>query len=251
MHRFLSTIEEKTEKVQTPISYRSTKRRIFELLLLLLVFFIPGLIWQKQPAVQGNQALYMLQSITIALPQVLMIAYLLWIEPNQIDRKRTLAGLGITWPRWNDLLSSVAIYLGIAALLLVVSTLLALLPEKGRELLNTGFRWRLDDAGLIPLALVFCLSTAYREELFFRAYLLTRLEQLGLPAPIALILSTMLFAAGHLYQGFLGSIVALIIGFYFGLFFQKRRNLHQIALAHAFYNLSVLVLTAITDSNLV
>ena len=221
MSRFLSTIKEKSKKVHTLKSNQSSKRRIFELLLLLLVFFLPGLIWQKQSAGQGNPAHYMIQSITIALPQVLMIAYLLWIEPDQIDRQRSLAVLGITWPRWSDLLSSLAIYLGIAALLLTVSTLFALLPEKGRELLNTGFRWRLDDAGLIPLALVFCLSTAYREELFFRAYLLTRLEQLGLPAPIALILSTLLFAAGHLYQGFLGSIVALIIGFYFGLFFQK------------------------------
>ena len=98
------------------------------------------------------------------------------------------------------------------------------------------------DWRLIPLALVFAVVTGYREELFFRGYLITRFTEMGVPAPAAVGVGALLFALGHIYQGSGGFAAALILGVLFGLLFVQRRNLHRLAVAHALYN--ALVLTA-------
>ena len=72
-------------------------------------------------------------------------------------------------------------------------------------------------------------------------------RQLALAPWLALILSCLLFAAGHLYQGLTGLIIALVQGVYFGMLFLKLGNLHALAIAHALYNLTVLILTLYAD----
>jgi membrane protease YdiL (CAAX protease family) len=133
------------------------------------------------------------------------------------------------------------VFAGAAAVLLVAALLLRLIPGADRQFLSGGFRYRLGDWRLAPLALLFGLVIGYREELFFRGYLLTRLAEAGVPAALAVAGSTLLFAMGHLYQGPAGFVTALALGAYFGALFTRRRNLHRLALAHGFYNAAVLV----------
>jgi membrane protease YdiL (CAAX protease family) len=116
-----------------------------------------------------------------------------------------------------------------------------------RRRLAGGYRWHLQDARLLPLAAAFSLLTGYREELFFRAYLLTRLRQSGLPAAAAVAASGLLFASGHAYQGLAGLAVALALGLYFAVAFTRLGNLHRVAWAHALYNLTVLAATLLGD----
>ena len=60
--------------------------------------------------------------------------------------------------------------------------------------LTRGYRWGLQSAAQIPLAILFGITAGYREEFFFRSYLLGRLEELGVGS-LAVAASTALFAA--------------------------------------------------------
>jgi hypothetical protein len=192
-------------------------------------------------------AAYTAQSILISLPQILLIVYILWLQRDW-ENAVPLSAFGLVRLRTRDLLYGLVVYLGIFALLIPLSYLLALLPTRLQDLLEEGYRWKLSNPALIPLVIVFSIVVGYREELFFRAYLLTRFHELALSPAVGLALSCLLFAAGHLYQGLAGLIVALVQGIYFGLIFIKTGNLHSIALAHGLYNLTVLLLTLFTDS---
>jgi membrane protease YdiL (CAAX protease family) len=220
-------------------------QNIVEMALLFLAFYLPGFLGFEPALGQeaGQFARVVGQYLLAAIPQVLLLLYILWLRERQ-EAPGVRAGFqafGIVRPRGMDLLYALAIFVGLMALLLALNLLLSLLPEGGRALFRQGFRWRLTRPLLVPLALVFGLVTGYREELFFRCYLLTRLGQLSLPPAAAVALSTLVFAGGHLYQGAAGFLVAAVQGAYFAVLFQRMRNLHRLALAHALYNGLVLV----------
>ena len=94
----------------------------------------------------------------------------------------------------------------------------------------------------IPLLLLFSLATGYKEEIFFRSYLLTVFTSAGVKFSTIALISTCLFALLHSYGGIIGVLIALINGFIFCYVFKKTRNVHVIAIAHALYNFTVLVL---------
>lgn len=214
---------------------RKPLQDILEMILLFLAFFLPGFLYPQTPE---DLAAFMTRSTLIAVPQVLLLLYLLWLREGQ-----SWGRYGVAAPRGRDLLPALAIFAGLISLLLVAAAVLRLLPFVPRRLLEQGFRFRLDRPTLLPLAGVFALTSAYREELFFRCYLITRLRQLGLPSWVAAASSTALFAAGHLYQGLSGLIVATLLGACFALVFLRLRNLHRLAIAHGLYNLTVLAAT--------
>jgi len=221
------------------------KRNLVELLLIFSAFYLPGLLWSS-PAPQDDPvrlAWYLVQYLTAVPPQLALFAYLLHLRGQVDGPGSTWADFGVFRPRPADLLWALLVALGILLLLGLLGLAIAALPGGARRFFQSGFRWRLTDARLLPLALLFCLVTGYREELFFRAYLLTRLAQAGLPAFLAVAASSLLFAAGHAYQGPTGFAVALLMGVYFALVFLRLRNLHRLAWAHALYNAVVLLIT--------
>jgi membrane protease YdiL (CAAX protease family) len=239
----------------------SVRQDLLELTLLFLAFYLPGLLFVQQSLQRASQelGLYMAQSILVALPQLLLFLYVLWLrerpageptggepaggeptgQPEAKASPWTHFGLGRF--RGRHLLQGLLLFGGIAALLLILGLIASLVPPGGRELLRGGFRWQLRDWRLLPLVLVFGVVTGYREELFFRGYMITRLCDLGAPGAAAVAASSLLFAAGHLYQGVSGLAVALALGVYFGVFFLRRRDVHRLALAHALYNTAILV----------
>ena len=93
----------------------------------------------------------------------------------------------------------------------------------------------------MPLALAFVLISAYREELYFRAYLLTVLEEIATPPWLAVLTSALLFGLGHLYQGWLAAVTALLIGVGFALLYRHRPSVHRLAWAHAAFNREIVV----------
>lgn len=95
---------------------------------------------------------------------------------------------------------------------------------------------------LIPLILASSALTGYAEELFFRAYLLRRLAQAGLSSSWAIAASTLIFAGAHGIQGIAGLATAATLGLLFALRFERGRDLHEIAIAHAAYNAAVFIL---------
>lgn len=101
---------------------------------------------------------------------------------------------------------------------------------------------------LLWLAIVWT-AAAFGEEMFFRGYLVTRLQAVfgaGLPGAIlAVALSALIFGYGHLYyQGWRGAVVTGGIGLAFGsMFLLFRRNLWPLILLHG--TVDTLTFTAI------
>jgi membrane protease YdiL (CAAX protease family) len=227
---------------------RQARQNLLELALVFAGFYLPGLLWpDASREATADLGLYMARFLAVAAPQVLLLAYLIWVRGSQAPGGSVWAEFGIPRPRGVDLLWALALLAGAFLLLASAGLVLGLLPEEARRRLAGGFRWRLPDTRLLPLAAAFSLLTGYREELFFRSYLLTRLRQAGLPSAAAVAVSGLLFASGHAYQGLLGLGVALALGLYLAVVFTRLHNLHRVAWAHALYNLTVLAATLLGD----
>jgi len=228
---------------QSPASDTERKQSatiLFEIILVFITFFLPGFLYSYPETTGFNTTAYMLQFLSISIPQILFMGYLIWLQ-----KPLKFIDFGISKPRAGDIPLALLIYVGIFALLLAAALIIQLLPRSGRLALESGFRWRLASWSQLPLALIFSLATGYREELFFRAYLLTRFSQLGVNPYFGVLAGTLLFSLGHLYQGPAGLIVAFIQGIYFGLIFLHKKNIHLLALAHTLYNLTILAITLV------
>ena len=77
------------------------------------------------------------------------------------------------------------------------------------------------------------LSAGTCEELVYRGYLQRQLWSLTSSLSLALILQSMIFAVGHIYQGWKPALVTAIYGLIFGLVAAWRRSIIPGALAHA------------------
>ena len=211
-----------------------------EALLLFLVLFLPGYLSQPAAAsaTPADTVRAMLQSVIFGVPQVLLMLHLLRLQPEV-----PLEHFGLYRPRVRDALRAAG--------------RLPRFPRTGgpvRRRHGAGARApgagrRRGTAGAshsgwqLPLALVFGLTAGYREELYFRAYLLGRFEQAGIPRTAGVAASTALFALGHLYEGVLGVALALVMGLYFSLVYLRSRSLHVPAVAHGLFNAALLALS--------
>ncbi|MDR1047822.1 MAG: CPBP family intramembrane metalloprotease [Treponema sp.] len=97
-------------------------------------------------------------------------------------------------------------------------------------------------AGWILLC-ISCLSTGYLEESYFRFYLLNKLEEAGSSVSIRVLVSTLLFAVCHIYEGPLGLLNSILAALILSAGYTRYRSLHGIALAHGTYNFIAYVLS--------
>ncbi len=208
-------------------------RLLLETLLLFSTFFLPGYLGQAAmaPSLASDPVAAMLQVVAFGIPQLLLMVYLVSVQPDG-----ALDNWGIVALRPRDgariallLACSMAVIIGFMGLL-------RLLPPHLAGLLYRGYRWGLGRPSQIPLAVLFGLTVGYREEFFFRAYLLRRLDQAGMPTWAGLALSTALFSAGHLYEGILGVVLAVCLGALFSIAYLRHRSLHVVAISHGLYN---------------
>jgi membrane protease YdiL (CAAX protease family) len=182
----------------------------------------------------------MFMAIATAVPQLLLMIYVTLL-PRGEDPERW----GLVAIRRSDVWKIVLLFL--CALAVVAGFLAAVLALPGHwsRALSKGYRWGLRDAFQLPVAIIFGFAIGYREEFFFRSYLLRRLEELGLGPVPAVAVSTALFAIGHYYEGALGIAIAAVLGVLFSLAYLRWRSLHLIAIAHALYNTAALSLSLV------
>ena len=213
-------------------------RVLTEMLLLFAAFFLPGYAAQGFFSGSGpSMDLLMAQSIIAGVPQFLLMAYV------AITAGPTAPG------RWGfvrfeprDALRTAALLLGCFAAVTPFMVLVISLPSDAAHSLTQGYRWGLQKASQIPLALLFGITAGYREEFFFRSYMLGRLEELGLQVPVAVAVSTAVFAIGHVYEGLLAVLITASLGVLLSFSWLRRRSLHVVAIAHGLYNTVVLCL---------
>jgi len=211
---------------------------IAEILLFFGAFFLPGYAAQGLFAPPDSATnLLMFQSVLTGVPQFLLMA---WVVTARDQTPPARWGLVKLEPR--DVLRTALLILGcFAAVMPFVVLLIALPPEASRSL-GRGYRWGLQSAAQIPVAMLFGLTAGYREEFFFRAYLLGRLDELGLNVPAAVAVSTTVFCLGHVYEGPLAVAVTAVLGVLLSAAWLRRRSLHVVAIAHGAYNALVLCL---------
>jgi membrane protease YdiL (CAAX protease family) len=208
------------------------------MLLFFTAFFLPGYAAQAfMTAAPTSMSWVMVQSIVSGIPQFLLMVYV-------------VIGTGAGGPaRWGfvrfeprDALRSAVLLLGCFAVVSPFAALVVALPPDVAGSLTRGYRWGLQGAAQIPLALCFGITAGYREEFFFRSYMLGRMDELGIRVPLAVAASTVLFSAGHVYEGPLAVAITAGLGILLSVSWLRRRSLHVVAIAHGLYNTAVLCL---------
>jgi membrane protease YdiL (CAAX protease family) len=100
-------------------------------------------------------------------------------------------------------------------------------------------------AGLFDpaLALILVIVVAIAEETIFRGYIILRFKGVsGNNVPIAVILSSVIFAIGHGYEGSAGLITVGVMGLIFALIYVWRESLVAPIILHFLQDLTVIVL---------
>lgn len=216
------------------------------MILCFLTFFLPGYLSQGVVPPSGPMtSSAMVQSVVVGTPQFFLMVYI-----ASLSRDITMESWGFAPFRAADVLRIALVLLGCFAIFAPFAALVLALPSTLAKYLASGFRFRLGGPSQIPLAVAFGLVAGYREEFFFRSYLLKRLNQMGVPIPLSVAVSTLLFCAGHAYQGPLGLATSVALGVLFAGVYLRRGSLHVIAMAHGLYNATVLCLSLLHASPL-
>jgi membrane protease YdiL (CAAX protease family) len=148
------------------------------------------------------------------------------------------------WPRRDDLVTALFTLPALAALGALVSLLGTLVPDPVAAP-EIGFP---RGPAAVAVMILSCLSAAYLEETYFRLYLFRRLAEGGVGAAKSALVSSLLFALCHIYEGPLGTLNAFAAGLLLFYIFFRRRSLHGVALAHGGYNIFVYIMAAIAGA---
>ncbi|MEW5801848.1 MAG: type II CAAX endopeptidase family protein [bacterium] len=97
----------------------------------------------------------------------------------------------------------------------------------------------------IVLGGVLVLVVAFAEEIIFRGYLITRLEEITENPLISVLLSTLLFTIGHAYEGAAGMMAVGYIGLVFSLLFLWKKSLAMVIVLHFLTNFIPIVIAPI------
>jgi len=185
-------------------------------------------------AVEFSSGVEIARILLYNLPSLALVWYLLL-------RVKSLGEWGIFLPGRKDILPAL---IALPALVLIGLTIsiasryFVEIPSGSRLLPPPDYiSW-----GLLGIS---CLSTAYLEESFFRFYLLSKREEMGIGPHRAVLISTLSFSVCHIYEGPWGFLNAALSGVLLAYVFLRFRSLHGIVFAHALYNVLVYILGVI------
>jgi membrane protease YdiL (CAAX protease family) len=216
------------------------KKTDIEPVLLFTVFFLPGYLAQNSPVNQAmfNDLSFNLYFTLTAAGQIFLLLYVLSLRESRRVREDDYGLRNIALP---DVFKALAVSVGAGICILPFLIIPSLLGKEAADAFTNPVAWEISNPAMIGPILITCIATGYREELFFRSYLLTYMKQRNIPAAAAIIASTLLFGLGHVYQGIVGFAGTAVIGLFFALMFVRKRNLHSVALAHGIYNFVTLM----------
>ena len=208
-----------------------------EALILYTVLFLSG---AGGSPVGGDGAAFsvageLARTLLYSIPALTLIWYLLL-------QRKSLAAWGLGLPGRKDLTPGL---LALPALVLIGLTIALIVPHFNEIPQPPEIVTPATVPAWIMLCLS-CISTGYLEESFFRFYLLSKREELGLGTSRAVLVSALLFALCHIYEGPWGFLNAALSGIALAIVFVRYRSLHGIALAHGLYNIFAYILGALS-----
>jgi len=216
------------------------KKHDFEPLLLFIVFFLPGYLAQNSPVDQSmfNDVFFNLVYIITSSGQILLLLYILSLRESKETLTETY---GLKKPGVSAILKALPVSLGIGACILPFLLLPPMINDELAEAFTNPVDWEISNPAMIVPIFITCITTGYREELFFRSYLYTYMKKKEIPTAAAIAACTLLFSLGHIYQGFIGFAGTAVIGLFLAFMFLRGKNVHTVALAHGIYNFVTLM----------
>jgi membrane protease YdiL (CAAX protease family) len=209
------------------------ERPLLEAALLLAAFYLPAYL-PLSPAFAPRDmttAAYHVSLIAVDLPRALLALYIMATGDG-------LGPFGLRRIVARDPLRALFAAVGAIAVVLC-SGLLFSLSGLQNPLMAAAQSGPRAQAILAPLVLASSIAVGYCEELFFRSYLMRRLGQAGLPLLWSAIASSLIFGAGHGYQGVIGIVSGSLLGLYFAWRWIDGGNIHEISLGHGLYDAAV------------
>jgi membrane protease YdiL (CAAX protease family) len=225
----------------TPNTHRSTREVGIETAVVFSVCILPGLIGsiasQYLPPDRTPPDPFFYQSLTTVIHdsgRIALVLYLIFRSGEPLSRFG-LRRFGIL----PDLFGAIGIYILLRVSVRIVFIVLTFLEQHSlMQISHHNYGTSISPAGLVDdgILVLMCLTIGFSEELMYRAYFITRFEQLFESTGLALLFSDLLFGGVHIYQGEHGFISAAITGLLYGSIFCLFRRLWPIAIAHAIWD---------------
>jgi membrane protease YdiL (CAAX protease family) len=194
-----------------------------------LTFILPGFTGERGSAPLMMDEPLIIRTIITRLPLLAVLLVMTLAGTPDDRRRRGWAGL-----KRPDILI-------IPALVLITFITGILMPSESEPFYSLNSL----TPGLTALVILMSVSGAFVEELFFRSWLLSELDDLGWRALPALMVSTVLFTLTHTWQGWRGLLSAAVAGLAYGLAFQRRRSIAPLIAAHSVHNTAALILASL------
>jgi membrane protease YdiL (CAAX protease family) len=174
-----------------------------------------------------NQLFWVVNALQVSAPLLLIVA---WSGEGW-------ARFGIVRPKWiTDTLLACLVW---ASELFVRGFVVSCLPAwmlESPAVIHTAKPASPQGAEAYLLLLAWYAASAFVEELVVRGYLFVRLEQLLRSTSRAVVITALLFASYHLYQGITPAIMDVPVGIVYALWFSWCRRLWPLCAAHALHN---------------
>jgi uncharacterized protein len=163
----------------------------------------------------------------------LLVGYVYWGLRRRGKTMQNIAG-----KRWNsvsDFFVDIAIAFGFWIAAIIVLSLVARavgangMSQAARSLAPQG-----PFESLLWVALA--VTAGICEEMIFRGYLQRQFVAWTRSAPVGVLLSAVLFGAGHIYQGPKATVVIGVYGLMFGILAEARQNLRPGIITHAWHD---------------
>ena len=198
-----------------------------EVLAVLCLAYIPDLfytlrfIWAPtSPSFFFGEMYLIVRALQSSMPLLVIVA---------MSREQWSA-FGIVRPRWiGDVLGGCAIWLIATVAYILVMSFLPSAEMKHEQILFP----KPNGTPAYFLLLAASIANGFAEELVMRGYFLVRLEQLLKSTWLAVLVTTVLFASYHLYQGVPLAFGIAVIGLVYAVSFCMFRRLWPICVAHA------------------
>ena len=206
-------------------------------LLLLIAFFATPLLLQICNLTKINSSVFFINRLFVWI-----ILILLWLFVKSFEKQKLLI--------WTESERTISFYILSVVIVLIVLFIGNLLITKilGLFTHNVISRKFLDYISLfktnIPLLIFTALTAAVVEELIFRGYIQTRLENIFKSPVLGIVISSILFAIVHLsYRTLSNFIVPFFIGAVFSFFYWKYKNIKILIFCHFLWDVFALFLS--------
>lgn len=227
-----------------PVEPGDRKRIATEVVAMLVLIAVPGLLIglegigdPRSIDVDEIGVLELLASVASSAGGAMLAAQLLWrdglLEVAGFHRRKATMVLGY------GVLGFVCCYVALVIGVLVGSALYAAFGGDLEAFLDEAERANDGGGGpsaaLLVVAYVIAITAGVTEEIVFRAYAITRLEQLGW-GRWAAVAAAAVFTLLHLYQGVIAVFAIGGITVVFTLLYKWKRTLLPLIVAHALYD---------------